>query len=200
MILHFFARRAVKALWHAINHRAGPGVDQSSWADHHTAGVGWGRPFSVRYNTRRWALPTPLTTRDAAGAWVGSQKSSQDDVSRSFLRESGIGLATPAIRTAPLSRDSLLDAMRGFGSLRREDAQPPVAPRREGDTRQQKVLRTSHTRYPAHQKAQRIWAVRATDGLSFDTRIMRTSNAAAAPDDPRTQDQRDVTRCRLECD
>ena len=199
-ILHFFARRAVKALWHAINHRAGSGVDQSSWADHPTAGVGWGRPFSVRYNTRRWALPTPLTTRDAAGAWVGARKSSRDDVSRSFLRESGIGLARSAALAAPLSRASLLDAMRGFGSLRREDAQPPVAPRREGDTRQQKVLRTSHVRYPAHQKAQRIWAARATDGLSFDARIMRTPNAAAAPDDPRTQDQRDVTRCRLECD
>ena len=153
MILHFFARRAVKALWHAINHRAGSGVDQSSWADHPTAGVGWGRPFSVRYNTRRWALPTPLTTRDAAGAWVGSRKSSRDDVSRSFLRESGIGLARSAALAAPLSRASLLDAMRGFGSLRREDAQPPVAPRREGDTRQQKVLRTSHVRYPAHQSA-----------------------------------------------
>ena len=51
-----------------------------------------------------------------------------------------------------------------------------------------------------HIKAQRIWAVRATDGLSFDARIMRTPNAAAAPDDPRTQDQRDITRCRVECD
>ena len=44
------------------------------------------------------------------------------------------------------------------------------------------------------------WAARATDGLSFDARIMRTSNPAAAPDDPRTQDQRDITRCRVECD
>ena len=49
-------------------------------------------------------------------------------------------------------------------------------------------------------RAQRIWAARATDGLSFDTRIMRTPNAAAAPDDPRTQDQHDITRCRVECD
>ena len=49
-------------------------------------------------------------------------------------------------------------------------------------------------------RAQRIWAARATDGLSFDARIMRTPNPAAAPDDPRTQDQRDITRCRVECD
>ena len=42
--------------------------------------------------------------------------------------------------------------------------------------------------------------VRATDELSFDARIMRTPNAASAPDDPRTQDQRDITRCRVECD
>ena len=49
-------------------------------------------------------------------------------------------------------------------------------------------------------RAQRIWAARATDGLSFAARIMRTPNPAAAPDDPRTQDQRDVTRCRVECD
>ena len=49
-------------------------------------------------------------------------------------------------------------------------------------------------------KAQRIWAARATDGLSFDARIMRTPNPAAAPDDPKTQDQRDITRCRVECD
>ena len=49
-------------------------------------------------------------------------------------------------------------------------------------------------------RAQRIWAARATDGLSFDARIMRTPNPAAAPDDPKTQDQRDITRCRVECD
>ena len=49
-------------------------------------------------------------------------------------------------------------------------------------------------------KAQLIWAARATDGLSFDARIMWTPNPAAAPDDPRTQDQRDITRCRVECD
>ena len=74
-------------------------------------------------------------------------------VSWPFLRESGIGLARSATLSAPLSRASLLGAMRGFGSLRREDAQPPEAPRREGDTRQQKVLRTSHVRYSAHQSA-----------------------------------------------
>ena len=157
--LHFkflwaiLARRAFKALYHATNHSSGPGGDQGGWEDQPTAGVGWARP-SV-YVTTLGSGPSQHLRRPRCRrvhGW-GRPKWSRHDVCRPFLRESGIGLATPATRTAPLSRDSLLDAMRGFGSLRREDAQPPVAPRREGDTRQQKVLRTSHARYSAHQSA-----------------------------------------------
>ena len=113
---------------------------------------------------------------------------------------SGIGLATSAALAAPLSRASLLDAMRGFGSLRREDAQPPVAPAGARGIQGSRRCFAQAMHATLRIKAQRIWAARATDGLSFDARIMRTPNAAAAPDDPRTQDQRDVTRCRVECD
>ena len=80
----------------------------------------------------------------------------------SSLRESGIGLARPAAPPAPLSRASLLDAMRGLGSLRREDALPPDATAVQG-------VQVSRSR-PANEiiavlriKAQRIWPVRATD-------------------------------------
>ena len=92
----------------------------------------------------------------------GSRKSSRDDVSLSSLREIGIGLARPAaVPPAPLSRASLLAAMRGLGSLRREDALPPDATAVRG-------VQVSRSR-PAYEiiavlriKAQLIWLVRAT--------------------------------------
>ena len=106
--------------------------------------------------------PNTSDDRGAPGAWVGSRKSSRDDVSLSSLRESGIGLARPAAPPAPPSRASLLDAMRGLGSLRREDALPPDATAVQG-------VQVSRSR-PAYEiiavlriKAQRIWPVRATD-------------------------------------
>ena len=149
------------------------------------------------------AVGPPSTSDDhdvPSGAWGGSPKWSRHDVCRSFLRESGIGLAIPAAHTAPRSRASLLDAMWGFGSLRREDAQPPVAPRREGDTRQQKVLRTSHARYSAHQSAADLGSACYGRALLRCTHHADAKPRRSTRDDPRTQDQRDITRCRVECD
>ena len=91
---------------------------------------GWlGQALSARYNTRQWALPAPPTTTVPSGAWGGSPKWGWHDVCRSFLRESGIGLAISAARAAPLSRASLLDAMRGLGSLRASARGRPAARR-----------------------------------------------------------------------
>ena len=153
-IRHFFARRAFKALYHATNHSSGPGGDQGGWEDQPTAGVGWARPSA--HVTTLGSGPSQHLRRPRCRrvhGWGRRSGAGTTSVAHSCVKAASHGLATPATRTAPLSRDSLLDAMRGFGSLWREDAQPPVAPRREGDTRQQKVLRTSHVRYSAHQSA-----------------------------------------------
>ena len=180
----------------------GPGLIRA--AERTSPQPGWlGQALSLRYNTRQWALPAPPTTTVPSDAWVGSPKWSRYGASRPFLRESGIELAITAAGVAPLSRGTAVVSWMPRGSSAAFGARTPRGrPSHPGARGIQGSRRCFAQAMYATLRiiAQRIWAARATDGLSFDARIMRTPNPAAAPDDPRTQDQRDVTRCRVECD
>ena len=141
----------------------GPGlIDWVGWTTPRPGPAGADDPGMLQHSAVD--PPIPPDDRGATGVWVGSRKSSRDDVPRSPLKQSGIGPARLGGRPAPLSRAWLLEAARRLFSLRRERTVPPLAPRAEGvQAGRERAAQPRHALLRS--EARRFWSVGGTNSL-----------------------------------